>query len=75
MTDCAGCAEPGKYSHTRDCLFEHFLNYMGFTECSDTEKALMRIAYGHGMAEGMKPQLSPNAQAWVKRRMAMSEPV
>jgi hypothetical protein len=75
MTDCAGCAEPGNHPHTRDCLFEHFLNYMGFTECSDTEKALMRIAYGHGMDEGVKPRLSPGAQAWVRRRTAMSEPI
>jgi hypothetical protein len=72
MTDCAGCAEPGKYSHTTDCLFEHFLNFMNL-HCTDSEKALMRIAYGYGLEEGGRQNLP--AQKWIRRRMAMSEPV
>jgi hypothetical protein len=71
MTDsCAGCAEPGKYSHTTDCLFEHFLGFMNLTGCSDEEKRLMRVAYAYGKEEGSRslPQVK-----WPSR-MAMSEP-
>jgi hypothetical protein len=71
--NCTGCAEPGKHPHTRDCLFEHFLNFMNMTGCSEHEKALMRTAYGYGMEEGARQNLP--AQTWIRRRMAMSEPL
>lgn len=74
MTDtCSGCAEPGKRSHTTDCLFEHFLGFMNLAGCSEHEKALMRTAYGYGLEEGGRQNLP--AQKWIRRRMAMSEPV
>jgi hypothetical protein len=77
MTNCcAGCAEPGKHSHTTDCLFEHFLGFMNLTERSDEEKALMRTAYAYGKEEGERVMrrtfndiISP-----FPRRMAMQEP-
>jgi hypothetical protein len=70
MTDCAGCAEPGKYSHTTDCLFDHFLGFMNWAHLPDEEKARLRTAYGYGKEEGERALLQ---MKWP-RRMAMQEP-
>lgn len=72
MTNCcAGCAEPGKYSHTTDCLFEHFLNFMNLNGRTDEEKALMRTAYFYGKEEGERGLLQ---MKWP-RRMSLTEPI
>jgi hypothetical protein len=70
MTDtCAGCAEPGKYSHTTDCLFEHFLGFMNWNGLPYEEKDRLRTAYGYGKEEGQR-----FLQAKWPSRMAMQEP-
>jgi hypothetical protein len=72
MTNCcAGCAEPGKYSHTTDCLFEHFLNFMNWNGLPDEEKAKVRTAYFYGKEEGERVTRGVHP---FPRRMAMSEP-
>jgi hypothetical protein len=73
MTNCcAGCAEPGKYSHTTDCLFEHFLNFMNWNGLPVEEKAKVRLAYFYGKEEGERER--GLLQMKWPRRMAMSEP-